>query len=147
MGRHVLILHGPNLNLLGRREPGIYGSRTLDEINMECERLGAELGLEVAHYQSNSEGDLVTMVQEAGLAGKAIVFNPGAYSHTSIALRDAISGSGAQVIEVHISNIHAREPFRHGSMITPVARGMICGLGTDGYLLALRALAAEPAAA
>lgn len=140
---HVLILHGPNLNLLGQREPETYGRQTLDEVNAACERLGAELGLEVTHFQSNHEGELVSRVQEAGLAGKAIVFNPGAYSHTSIALRDAISGSGADVIEVHITNIHAREPFRHHSMITAVSRGMVCGLGVDGYLLALRALAAR----
>lgn len=141
---HVLVLHGPNLNLLGQREPDTYGRQTLDEVNAACERLGAELGLEVTHFQSNHEGELVSRVQEAGLAGKAIVFNPGAYSHTSIALRDAISGSGADVIEVHITNIHAREPFRHHSMITAVSRGMVCGLGVDGYLLALRALAARP---
>jgi len=147
MGKHVLVLNGPNLNLLGRREPDKYGHQTLDDVIMACERLGAELGLEVSHLQSNHEGALVTAVQEAGLAGKAIVFNPGAYSHTSIALRDAIAGSGAEVIEVHITNIHAREAFRHHSTITPVARGMICGLGTDGYLLALRALAERSGAA
>ncbi len=143
MGTHVLVLHGPNLNLLGQREPEKYGHQTLDEVNAACERLGAELGLEVTHMQSNHEGELVTAVQEAGLAGKAIVFNPGAYSHTSIALRDAIAGSGAHVIEVHITNIHAREAFRHHSHITSVAQGMICGLGSEGYLLALRTLAAR----
>ena len=141
MGKHVLILHGPNLNLLGRREPDVYGRETLDELNARCEKTGAELGLEISHFQSNHEGELVTRVQEAGLEGSAIVFNPGAYSHSSIALRDAITASKAEVIEVHLSNIHARERFRHRSMISPVARGMICGLGTDGYLLALRVLA------
>lgn len=141
MGRNVLVLHGPNLNLLGRREPAIYGHETLDEINAMCVQLGAELGLDVSHAQSNDEGALVDHVQSAGLAGTAIVFNPGAYGHTSIALRDAIAASNAQVIEVHISNTHAREGFRHHSMISAVCRGVICGLGPTGYLLALRALA------
>lgn len=141
MGKHVLVLHGPNLNLLGRREPEVYGHQTLDDINAMCERLGAELGLEVSHFQSNDEGALVDRVQQAGLDGASVVFNPGAYGHTSIALRDAITGSEAVVIEVHISNTYAREHFRHRSMITAVCRGSICGLGTNGYLLALRALA------
>lgn len=147
MGRHVLILHGPNLNLLGRREPEVYGSQTLDEVNAACERLGAELGLEVAHHQSNHEGDLVDRVQQAGADGIAVIFNPGGYGHTSVALRDAIAGSAAHVIEVHISNTHARERFRHLSMIAPVCKGSICGLGTAGYLLALRALADDDGAA
>lgn len=141
MATHLLVLHGPNLNLLGRREPETYGYETLDQINARCERLGAQLGLEVSHHQSNDEGDLVDRVQQAGLSGTAIVLNPGAYGHTSIALRDAIVGSNAEVIEVHISNIHAREPFRHQSMISAVCKGSICGLGADGYLLAVRALA------
>ena len=141
-GRHVLVLNGPNLNLLGTREPQTYGYQTLDDVHADCERIGAELGLEVTCFQSNHEGVLVDKVQEAGRAGTAIVFNPGAYSHTSIALRDAIAGSNAMVIEVHLSNIHARESFRHHSHITPVARGMIAGLGAEGYALALRAIAA-----
>lgn len=147
MGKHVLILHGPNLNLLGKREPEVYGDQTLDDVNAACERLGAELGLEVTHFQSNHEGELVDRIQAAGLAGHAIVINPGAYGHTSIAMRDAIAGSNAHAIEVHISNIHARERFRHRSMIAPVCRGVICGMGTTGYLLALRALADEAGAA
>lgn len=141
MTDRILILNGPNLNLLGTREPATYGSETLGDVHASCERLGAELGLEVSTYQSNHEGDLVDRIQEAGRDGVGIVFNPGAYSHTSIALRDAIAGSGAVVVEVHISNIHAREAFRHHSHVTPVAKGMICGLGTEGYLLAIRALA------
>ena len=141
MGKHVLILHGPNLNLLGRREPDVYGDQTLDDVNAACERLGAELGLEVTHHQSNHEGELVDRVQRAGLEGTAVILNPGGYGHTSIALRDAIAGSDAHVVEVHISNIHAREGFRHRSMIAPVCKGSICGLGAGGYLLALRALA------
>lgn len=141
MTDRILILNGPNLNLLGTREPATYGSETLGDVEAACERLGAELGFEVSTFQSNHEGALVDKIQEAGREGTGVVFNPGAYSHTSIALRDAISGSGALVVEVHISNIHARERFRHHSHVTPVAKGMICGLGTEGYLLAIRALA------
>ncbi|WP_425418608.1 type II 3-dehydroquinate dehydratase [Oricola indica] len=141
MTDRILILNGPNLNLLGTREPATYGSETLSDVEAACERLGAELGFEVSTFQSNHEGALVDKIQEAGREATGVVFNPGAYSHTSIALRDAISGSGALVVEVHISNIHARERFRHHSHITPVAKGMICGLGTEGYLLAIRALA------
>ena len=141
MTDRILILNGPNLNLLGTREPATYGEQTLGDVHAACERLGAELGFEVSTFQSNHEGELVDKIQEAGRDGIGIVFNPGAYSHTSIALRDAIAGSGAVVVEVHISNIHARERFRHHSHVTAVAKGMICGLGTDGYLLAIRALA------
>lgn len=141
MSKHVVILHGPNLNLLGQREPEVYGSETLDDVNAACERLGAELGLDVSHMQSNHEGELIDRVQRAGAEGTAVILNPGAYGHNSIALRDAIAGSNAHVIEVHISNVHAREPFRHRSMIAPVCKGSISGFGTAGYLLALRALA------
>lgn len=141
MTNRILVLNGPNLNLLGTREPATYGATTLDQVNASCEKLGAELGLEVTTYQSNHEGDLVDRIQEAGRDGVGIVLNPGAYSHTSIAIRDAISGSNAQVVEVHITNIHKREQFRHHSHVTAVAQGMICGLGTEGYLLAIRALA------
>ncbi|GAB4352208.1 MAG: type II 3-dehydroquinate dehydratase [Oricola sp.] len=143
MAQRILVLNGPNLNLLGRREPGIYGSETLADVEKACQALGAELGLEVSCFQSNHEGELVGKIQQAGLDGIGVVFNPGAYSHTSIALRDAIAGSGATVVEVHVTNIHARERFRHHSHVTPVAKGMICGLGTQGYLLAIRALAAH----
>ena len=141
MTHRILILNGPNLNLLGTRDPATYGAQTLADVIAACEKLGAELGFEVSSFQSNHEGELVDRIQQAGLEGTGIVFNPGAYSHTSIALRDAISGAGALVVEVHISNIHARERFRHHSHVTPVAKGMICGLGTEGYLLAIRALA------
>lgn len=141
MTDRILILNGPNLNLLGTREPETYGTTTLSDLNAACERLGAELGFEVSTFQSNHEGELVDKLQEAGRDGVGVVFNPGAYSHTSIALRDAIEGARTLVVEVHISNIHARERFRHHSYVTAVAKGMICGLGTEGYLLAIRALA------
>jgi 3-dehydroquinate dehydratase-2 len=141
MAQRILILNGPNLNLLGRREPETYGSQTLDDVVAACESLGNELGFEVSAFQSNHEGELVDRLQQAGIEGTGVVFNPGAYSHTSVALRDAIAGAGALVVEVHISNIHSRERFRHRSYVTPVAKGMICGLGTEGYLLAMRALA------
>lgn len=145
MAETILILNGPNLNLLGTREPEVYGDQTLDDIVADCRKLGDTLGFSVETLQSNHEGELVTAIQDAGLAGKAIVFNPGAYSHTSIALRDAISSSNARVIEVHISNIHAREAFRHQSMLSGVCAGVIAGLGTQGYLLAMRALARQAA--
>lgn len=137
----VLILNGPNLNLLGKREPSTYGHQTLDDVIALCREVGAASGIEIEAAQSNSEGELVTLIQQAGASGTPVVFNPGAYAHTSIALRDAISGSGARVIEVHISNIHARETFRHHSMIAPVAEGVIAGLGVKGYALAITALA------
>ena len=139
----ILILNGPNLNLLGTREPGIYGAETLADLERDCTALAAELGLTAHCYQSNHEGALVDWIHEAGAADSAgIVINAGAYTHTSIALRDAISGVQVPTIEVHISNIHARETFRHHSMIAPVCRGQICGLGTTGYKLALQAVAA-----
>ncbi len=139
MTKQILILNGPNLNLLGQREPGHYGTHTLEQIISECTALGKELGYEVEAYQSNSEGDLVSKLQEAGGKNIPVIFNPGAYSHTSIALHDAITSAQVDVIEVHISNIHAREEFRHISIISKVARGVIAGLGAEGYLLALRA--------
>lgn len=140
MTKQILILNGPNLNLLGQREPGHYGAKTLNALVAECVALGKELGLEVDAFQSNNEGDLVSKLQEAGAGNVDVIFNPGAYSHTSIALRDAISGAHTNVIEVHISNIHAREEFRHISLISAVCKGVIAGMGTDGYLLAMRAL-------
>ncbi|MEO1066080.1 MAG: type II 3-dehydroquinate dehydratase [Pseudomonadota bacterium] len=137
----VLVLNGPNLNLLGTREPEVYGATSLRDLEERCVAEGTKLGLSVSCAQFNGEGDLVTAVQEAGRAQKWVIFNPGAYTHTSIALRDAISGSGCRVIEVHISNVHARETFRHHSHISPVAEGTIVGLGVDGYTLALHAVA------
>ena len=142
MTKTVYVLNGPNLNLLGTREPGQYGSATLADISGMCAEAGRELGLEVDFRQSNHEGELVDWIHEAGRKAAAIVINPAAYSHTSIALHDAIRAVALPVAEVHISNIHAREEFRHRSMVTPVSVGMICGFGPHGYVLALRAVAA-----
>lgn len=135
----ILVIHGPNLNLLGKREPDIYGTFTLDDINNRLAALAGELGVEVSFYQSNHEGELVQTIQEAMGVYQAIVINPGAYTHTSVALRDAISSTGIPTVEAHISNIHKREEFRKHSYISGVAIGQIIGFGADSYLLALRA--------
>lgn len=140
MSKTIFVLNGPNLNMLGKREPGIYGGKTLKDIENDCTALGQELGFSVECFQSNHEGALVDRMHEADERAAGVVINPGAYGHTSIALHDAIRAISIPVIEVHISNIHAREEFRHKSMIAPAAKGMICGLGPGGYLLALRAL-------
>ncbi|MCA3647971.1 MAG: type II 3-dehydroquinate dehydratase [Methylobacterium sp.] len=138
--RQIHVLNGPNLNLLGRREPGIYGAATLADVEAEMRALGEKLGVAITCRQSNHEGELVTWIQEAGLSGADVILNAGAYTHTSVALRDAIKGSGARVIEVHISNVHAREEFRHHSYISPVVAGIIVGFGIAGYRLAVQAL-------
>jgi 3-dehydroquinate dehydratase-2 len=138
----ILVMNGPNLNLLGKREPDIYGSFTLDDINKRIAVLASELGVEVSFFQSNHEGELVQAVQDAMGVYQAIVINPGAYTHTSIALRDAISSTGIPVVETHISNIYRREEFRKHSYISGVAAGQISGFGPESYLLALRAAAA-----
>ncbi len=137
----VLILNGPNLNLLGTREPEIYGATTLADIESSCQARAGELGLEVDCRQSNSEGELVDWIQESRDRHDAIVINPGAYSHTSIAILDALQAAGLPVIEVHLSNIHQRESFRHRSYVSKAAKGVICGFGADGYRLALDAAA------
>jgi 3-dehydroquinate dehydratase II len=138
----LLVLNGPNLNLLGLREPAIYGSTTLENLREICEKTGAEAGFSIDFRQTNAEHELVGWLQEAGLSRTTVIINPGAYTHTSIALHDAIKGSGAVAIEVHISNIHAREEFRHHSFVSPVAKGVIAGLGVNGYRLAILAAAA-----
>jgi len=137
----VHVLNGPNLNLLGTREPGTYGAQTLADIERGLRAQAAGLGVEIVFRQSNSEGDLVTWIQEAGQAGAGVILNAGAYTHTSIAIQDAIRAVGAVVVEVHLSNVHAREAFRHHSYISPVAKGVIAGFGADSYRLALIALA------
>src|SRR6185295_14239562 len=138
-GKTVLVLHGPNLNLLGRREPDVYGTLTLEEIDERLRTLAVELGVELEIVQSNVEGALVDRIQEAAGTAAAIVINPAAYTHTSVAIRDAILAVGLPVVEVHLSNIHAREEFRQRSLISDVAVGQIIGFGADSYLLGLRA--------
>jgi 3-dehydroquinate dehydratase-2 len=141
MSKAVLVLNGPNLNLLGRREPGIYGTATLDDVEAMCVKEGARLDLEVACRQSNHEGELVTWVQEVAGRYAGLVINPGAYTHTSVALHDALRSLEEPIIEIHLSNIHQRESFRHRSYVSLVAKGVICGLGIKGYSLALEGLA------
>jgi len=141
MAKRVLVLNGPNLNMLGTREPEIYGAETLQDVEALCQRTGDELGLSVDFRQSNHEGELVTWIQDARTSADAILINPAAYSHTSVAIHDALKASGLPVAEVHISNIHQRESFRHHSYVSAVAFGVICGFGTGGYRMALTALA------
>jgi len=140
MSRTIFVLNGPNLNALGKREPGIYGGKTLADIEADCIRLGTELGFAVECRQSNHEGTLVDWLHEAGDRAVGVALNAGAYTHTSIALHDAMRAIAVPVVEVHISNVHAREEFRHTSMIAPAAKGVICGFGPYSYLLALHAL-------
>lgn len=140
MSHSVLILNGPNLNLLGAREPGLYGSSTLKDIERTCQPTAQALGISCTWLQSNIEGDLIEWIQQAPKTHKGIIINAGAYTHTSVAIRDALLAVSLPVIEVHISNIFKREEFRHHSYISDIATGMICGLGTKGYSLAIEAM-------
>ena len=136
----ILVLNGPNLNLLGKREPDIYGVVTLDDINTQLKILGNELGFEIVTSQSNSEGELIDTLHEAERKSAGVIFNPGGYTHTSVALRDAVAAIDIPVVEVHISNILAREDFRQRSLIAPACAGVISGFGWRSYALALKAL-------
>lgn len=139
---HILVISGPNLNLLGRREPGVYGAVTLAAIHERLERRAAELGCAIVPFQSNHEGALIDFLHEHIDDADGAIFNPGGYTHTSVALHDAVKAMPFPLIEVHLSNVHAREEFRRHSLIAPAARGQIVGLGWYGYLLALEALVA-----
>lgn len=141
MPKLVYILNGPNLNLLGKRQPDIYGSETLDDVEGDCAALAAELGVETRFLQSNTEGQIIDWIHQAREDGAGIVINPAAYTHTSVAILDALNAFDGPVIEVHISNVHKREGFRHHSYVSLRAEGVIAGLGTNGYLMALRHLA------
>jgi 3-dehydroquinate dehydratase II len=137
---HILILNGPNLNLLGTREPHIYGSQTLADIIQDCQQLAASLSITITAKQSNHEGELVEWIQEARKYADGIIINAGAYTHTSVAIRDALSAFDKPIIEVHLSNLYKREEFRHHSYISDIATGCIIGLGAVGYRLALQAM-------
>ena len=136
----ILVIHGPNLHLLGRREPDVYGALSLDEINRRLEDAARSLGAELRIAQSNSEGEIVTLIGESPAWAQGILINPAAYTHTSVAIRDAIAAAALPAVEVHLSNIYRREPFRHHSFIAPVAAGQISGFGIESYLLGLQAL-------
>lgn len=141
----VIVLNGPNLNLLGQREPTVYGAATLADVEALCRETGARLGVAVECLQSNHEGVLIDALHAAGRGVKAgevvgVVFNPGAYTHTSVALHDAIKGAEVPVVEIHISNVHARESFRHHSYVSPAAAGIVVGFGVGGYVLAIEGL-------
>ncbi|WP_404403792.1 type II 3-dehydroquinate dehydratase [Pelagibacterium halotolerans] len=143
MAKRVLILNGPNLNLLGTREKSVYGSKSFAEIEATCKKTCADLGFVCDFRQSNHEGELVDWIQSARKTADAVIINPAAYSHTSVAIHDALRTLEMPIIEVHLSNIHQREAFRHHSYVSTVATGVICGLGAKGYTLAIQALADE----
>jgi 3-dehydroquinate dehydratase-2 len=142
MAKPIYVLNGPNLNLLGTREPEVYGKETLDDLRQRCERKAKSLGLAVDFRQSNLEGELVTWIQEARTEASGVIVNAGAFTHTSIAMLDALLACPVPSVEVHLSNIFTREPFRHRSYISKAAKGVICGFGGLGYELAIEALAA-----
>ncbi|MFH2050310.1 MAG: type II 3-dehydroquinate dehydratase [bacterium] len=133
----ILIVNGPNLNLLGKREPEVYGTKTLDELNNELTKIAHQLKIEVEFFQSNSESELIDFIHKNGFEADGLIINPGAFTHYSYALRDAISGVGIETVEVHISNVYAREEFRHKSVIAPIAAGHLVGFGLYGYAMAL----------
>jgi 3-dehydroquinate dehydratase-2 len=135
----ILVIHGPNLHLLGKREPEVYGRLTLNDINHRIEKLAGELKVGVSLFQSNHEGEIVQMIGDASKTYGAIIINPAGYTHTSVAIRDAVAAAGIPVVELHLSNIYAREEFRHKSLIAGAAAGQITGFGPESYLLALRA--------
>jgi 3-dehydroquinate dehydratase-2 len=141
MAKPIYVLNGPNLNLLGSREPEVYGHETLEDLRLRCEKKAASLGLTVDFRQSNHEGELVAWIQEARKDGAGLIVNAGALTHTSIAMLDALLASSIPTVEVHLSNIFTREPFRHHSYISRAAKGVICGFGPQGYELAIEALA------
>lgn len=147
MARTVYILNGPNLNLLGKRQPEIYGHETLDDIKASCAEKAASLGLTSVFHQSNHEGEIVETIHRARDEAAAIIINPAAYTHTSVAIMDALLTFEGPIVEVHLSNVHRREEFRHHSWVSKAATGVICGLGSRGYLLALDAVSSliEPA--
>lgn len=138
MSKRILVIHGPNLNLLGTREPEVYGSTTLDDVNQRLKAVAKELGVTLDAVQNNIEGELVNVIHAARGQYDAIVINPAAYTHTSVAIRDALAGVAIPFVEVHISNVHQREAFRHHSYVSEIAVGVICGLGTYGYEAAVR---------
>ncbi len=137
---NILVIHGPNLNMLGKREPEIYGDRTIEDVNSDLCNLAVELGIKVVFFQSNSEGDIISRIQEAMHEFNGIVINPGAYTHTSIAIRDAILSVDLPVVEVHMSNVHKREEFRRKSYVSGVAVAVVSGFGADSYFLGVRGL-------
>lgn len=141
MPKPIFILNGPNLNLLGQRQPEVYGKATLEDVAEGCASVAEELGLTIRFHQSNHEGQIIDWIHQARSDGAGIIINPAAYTHTSIAIFDALSAFDGPVLEVHISNIHQRETFRHHSFVSPRADGVIAGFGTEGYLLALRRMA------
>jgi 3-dehydroquinate dehydratase-2 len=140
--KKILVIHGPNLNMLGKREPDIYGQQTLDEIDDQLHKLGEKLGIDLETFQSNHEGEIVSRIQQALGTCNGILINPAAYTHTSIAIRDALSLLDIPIVEIHLSNIYKRESFRHNSLIADIAAARISGFGAQGYLLALEGLAA-----